>query len=348
MAIKVIHVEGGLGNQMACYAVYVAAKESNPKDEFYVDTYIYDIKEAHATICMWNGYELEKNFCVKIPDIRTLFSEEQVVEQIEYLRKSEFWKHNWNYADTFIEMMKNYNIELNSSNYNIETLHAGFKSKMKATIKKIITESTDSYIVYRGKRIAYNLYKKVSKDCGKHLYEKKEGDYFYDITLDFMKSNFLQNKIGAKVRAGLQFRIPNDKENLKYMQMVKKTESVSVHIRRSDYLQYNEDCYKFGYFPKCISFVKNRIEYPVFFVFSDDLEWCRENLSEIGFSKDDKVYFVGVNSGENSFRDMQLMANCKHNIATKSSFGWWASFLNSNPNKITCCQIGEYICTNQF
>ena len=41
MAIKVIHVEGGLGNQMACYAVYVAAKESNPNDEFYIDTYLY-------------------------------------------------------------------------------------------------------------------------------------------------------------------------------------------------------------------------------------------------------------------------------------------------------------------
>ena len=96
MAIKVIHVEGGLGNQMACYAVYVAAKESNPGDEFYIDTYLYDVKEAHSTISMWNGYELENVFGVKIPDIRSLFSEEQVAEQIECLRKSEFWKHGWN------------------------------------------------------------------------------------------------------------------------------------------------------------------------------------------------------------------------------------------------------------
>ena len=84
LAITIIHVEGGLGNQMACYSVYVAAKEANPNDQFYIDTYLYDIKEAHSTISMWNGYELKQVFGVNIPDIRTLFSEKQVEEQLEY------------------------------------------------------------------------------------------------------------------------------------------------------------------------------------------------------------------------------------------------------------------------
>lgn len=348
MAIKVIHVEGGLGNQMACYAVYVAAKESNPGDEFYIDTYLYDVKEAHSTISMWNGYELVKVFGVKIPDIRTLFSEDQVSEQIDYLRKSEFWKHNWNYTETFIKMMEGYDLDLKNAFGETKESNSGIKSKLKAVIKGIITESTDSYFIYRGKRIAYGLYKKVNKDCGKHLYEKKEGNYFYNITLDFMKSSFLQNKVGSKVRAGLQFSTPNDENNLKYLQLVQTTESVSIHIRRSDYLQFNEDCYKFGYFPKCVSYIKTKVVAPVFFIFSDDLEWCKENVSEIGLSKNDKVYFVGINSGENSFRDMQIMANCKHNIATKSSFGWWGSFLNPNPNKITITQVSDYVSTKQF
>lgn len=348
MAIKVIHVEGGLGNQMACYAVYVVAKESNPNDEFYIDTYLYDVKEAHATISMWNGYELEKVYGVKIPDIRSLFSEEQVAEQIEYLRKSEFWKHNWNYTEAFIEMMKKYNLDLKNAFGEIGESTSGIKSKIKNFVKSIITESTDSAFIYKGKRVAYALYKKVSKDCGEHLYERKEGNYFYNITLDFMKSKFLQDKVGDKVRAGLQFNTPKDEDNLKYLQLVQTTESVSIHIRRSDYLQFNEDCYKFGYFPKCISYIKTKVVAPVFFIFSDDLKWCENNISEIGLSRNDKVYFVGINSGDSSFRDMQIMANCKHNIATKSSFGWWGSFLNPNPNKITITQVSDYVSTKQF
>lgn len=348
MAIKVIHVEGGLGNQMACYAVYVAAKESNPDDEFYIDTYLYDVKEAHSTISMWNGYELENVFGVKIPDIRSLFSEGQVAEQIEYLRKSEFWKHNWNYTETFIEMMKKYNLNLSNAFGEVGELVSGIKSKVKNFVKSIITESTDSAFVYKGKRVAYAFYKKVRKDCGEHLYQRKEGNYFYNITLDFMKSKFLQNKVGDKVRAGLQFNMPKDKNNLEYLQLVQTTESVSIHIRRSDYLQFNEDCYKFGYFPKCISYIKTKVADSVFFIFSDDLKWCEKNLSEIGLSKNDKVYFVGINTGNRSFRDMQIMANCKHNIATKSSFGWWGSFLNPNPNKITITQVSDYVATKQF
>ena len=188
----------------------------------------------------------------------------------------------------------------------------------------------------------------MSKDCGEHLYERKEGNYFYNITLDFMKSKFLQDKVGDKVRTGLQFNTPKDEDNLKYLQLVQTTESVSIHIRRSDYLQFNEDCYKFGYFPKCIKYIKGKLDKPVFFVFSDDLKWCQENRKTIGFKDSDKVYFVGINEGRNSFRDMQIMANCKNNIATKSSFGWWGSFLNDNPRKITCCQVGSYVCTKQF
>lgn len=52
--------------------------------------------------------------------------------------------------------------------------------------------------------------------------------------------------------------------------------------------------------------------------------------------KVDKVYFVDWNKGEESFRDMQLMAECKHNIFTQSSFGFWGAYLNTNPDKITC------------
>ena len=50
----------------------------------------------------------------------------------------------------------------------------------------------------------------------------------------------------------------------------------------------------------------------------------------------DSVKFVDWNSGESSWRDMQLITLCKHQVITRSSFGWWGAYLNTNPHKITC------------
>lgn len=345
MAIKVIHVEGGLGNQMACYAVYMAAKEGNPGDLFYIDTYLYDVKEAHATISMWNGYELEKVFGVKIPDIRSLFSDEQVAEQIEYLRKSEFWKHDWNYCEVFKKMMKTYGIIFEDE--VVET-NKSLKSKIKNIAKSVFRVSSKNRFMYTVKRFGYKVYNSRKNDSAAQMLQRFEGNKVYDISLDFMKSPYLNKVLGTQMRENLQFTIPEDEANKEMLNRVRNCNSISVHVRRTDFLKFNVDCYKYGYFVKAVQYIKSKVKNPVFFVFSDDLKWCEDNISEIGLSKNDKIYFVGINSGSNSFRDMQIMANCKHNIATKSSFGWWGSFLNPNPNKITITQVSNYVSTKQF
>lgn len=351
MAIKVIHIEGGLGNQMACYAVYVATKYSNPYDDIYVDTYIYDIDEAGEIVSMWNGYELEKIFGVHIPNIKRLFSDKQIKEQIDFLKKSKFWENNWNYDDVFIEMMNHYGYKFQKAYGNVGE-NTEEKNSPQAIIRKACRKfgagTAKTRFGYEMKKIIHTIYRKFSGDCGLYLLENRNGEFFYNITLDFMKSPKLHQLIGEEVRKGLLFKEPTDEANIEYLKFIRLCNSVSIHIRRSDYLQYNEDCYKYGYFNKCVKFIKSKVEDPVFFVFSDDLSWCKKNRVQLGLTEKDKVYFVDVNSGADSYKDMQLMSNCKHNIATKSSFGWWASFLNQNKNKITCCQKGEYVCTNQF
>ena len=82
------------------------------------------------------------------------------------------------------------------------------------------------------------------------------------------------------------------------------------------------------YYEKAINYVKNKIEGPVFFIFSNDIDWCKENFSF------EEAYFVDWNIGEKSFRDMQLMSSCKHNIIANSSFSWWGAWLNNNLDKI--------------
>jgi hypothetical protein len=110
--------------------------------------------------------------------------------------------------------------------------------------------------------------------------------------------------------------------------------SVSIHIRRGDYVkdEKNNAIYNvFGieYYHKAINFISKKINKPYFFVFSDDLEWASQNLSL------NNATFVDVNSTKNPEIDLILMANCKHNIIANSTFSWWGAWLNENSQSIT-------------
>lgn len=108
-------------------------------------------------------------------------------------------------------------------------------------------------------------------------------------------------------------------------------DSVSIHVRRGDFVKQSK---LFGniatpeYYKKAMEYIKNRVEHPVFYIFSDDIGWCRENIEE------ENMYFVDWNTGEDSWKDMMLMSKCKHNINANSTFSWWGAWLNDNPNKI--------------
>ncbi len=110
-----------------------------------------------------------------------------------------------------------------------------------------------------------------------------------------------------------------------------QSNSVSLHIRLKDYLLL-EDIYgricTVEYYNKAIKYIKERIESPKFFVFSDDIKMAHNILNDL-----DAVW-VDNNSEKNAYDDLHLMSLCKHNIIANSSFSWWAAWLNSNENVI--------------
>jgi hypothetical protein len=106
--------------------------------------------------------------------------------------------------------------------------------------------------------------------------------------------------------------------------------AVAVHIRRGDYVHPKSPflvCTPF-YYEKAISYIQSKVENPVFYVFSEDIEWCKKNV------KIREPHFYIGSSGKPSSYDMQLMSLCKHNIISNSSYSWWAAWLNQNPEKI--------------
>jgi len=123
--------------------------------------------------------------------------------------------------------------------------------------------------------------------------------------------------------------------SIKSVQQIAKCNSVSVHIRRGDYLNKTNSNFFFdlvnsNYYKDAINLVSEKVKKPVFFVFSDDLSWVKSNMN---FGKN-KINFVDFNGYKNAFEDMYLMSKCKHNIIANSTFSWWGAWLNQNKNAL--------------
>ncbi|MDR1614938.1 MAG: alpha-1,2-fucosyltransferase [Campylobacteraceae bacterium] len=116
-------------------------------------------------------------------------------------------------------------------------------------------------------------------------------------------------------------------ENIaKYMKLIKNSSSVSIHIRRGDYLNADASL-GIEYYKKALEYIRERINNPSFFIFSDDISWCKENLNFI-------INPIFIESTTSELEDLELMKNVKHNIIANSSFSWWAAWLNENEEKI--------------
>ena len=138
--------------------------------------------------------------------------------------------------------------------------------------------------------------------------------------------------IENKLREKLHFLLPKTGVNTYYTQYIKSTNSVSIHIRRGDYLSkdYNDlyVIHTVDYYNRAIKIINNSCTNPTFFIFTDDMTWTKENL------QGENIVYVEGNQGDKSYLDMYFMSLCKHNIISNSTFSWWGAWLNSNPQKI--------------
>ncbi len=124
------------------------------------------------------------------------------------------------------------------------------------------------------------------------------------------------------------------KDNKSYLNLyyeLNSYNSVSIHVRRGDYASNSHinsihGLCSLSYFHDAIDFIKSKIDNPVFFIFSDDIDWCIANFSEPNMNF--------LSSNEAPAVDLFLMSSCKHNIISNSSFSWWGAWLNSNTHKL--------------
>lgn len=122
-----------------------------------------------------------------------------------------------------------------------------------------------------------------------------------------------------------------DEANKQILEQIKSTNSVSLHVRRGDYLKYEEahGLCSLEYYKKAIEYIIKKFPDVHFFMFSDDIDWVVENL-KISYP----YTIVDINKDKSAVFDLELMKNCKHNILANSSFSWWGAWLNENSDKI--------------
>ena len=113
------------------------------------------------------------------------------------------------------------------------------------------------------------------------------------------------------------------KQFLNMRQRILDSESVSIHVRRTDYVGNKA----YGAFP--LSYYLDAVQHVEgdLFIFSDDMSWCREHFKRDYFTR--KITFVHLIE----YLDFELMRLCKHNVSANSTFSYWASLLNPNPDK---------------
>lgn len=154
-----------------------------------------------------------------------------------------------------------------------------------------------------------------------------KGDIYYHGY--WINPNYLKGEYKKILREELEFAPLIGKKNRDYEKQIMETSSVALHIRRGDFIRMGWDMPAKVY-ASGVSAMKKAVSTPHFFIFSDDLEWCEENLEQMELSREE-VTLVEGNRGMDSYIDMQLMSYCKNVVlVTASSFSYLAALLNRN------------------
>ena len=136
------------------------------------------------------------------------------------------------------------------------------------------------------------------------------------------------------IRKEITLKEPSPSKYSELTSNIKNSNSVSIHIRRGDYITNKKFSKVYNlldekYYQSAVRFIAEKINDPIFFIFSDDINWVKQNLN-VPYPK----IFVSDANGMKDYEELILMSLCKHNITANSSFSWWGAWLNENTDKI--------------
>lgn len=238
----------------------------------------------------------------------------------------------------FIEMGQECKIDI--SDFKNYKLHNGYELERVFHLKPLIcNDSEKNKLSNSGSNFLNRIKRKIQ---GRKATEYIENSCLFDSSVlhqkepkyfeGYWQSEKYFSSIEYILKKEFSFHEIEDLQNKSIQREIINSNSVSLHVRRGDYVNnplYDNICDSV-YYCKAIRRLETELANPTYYIISNDIDWCKANLPEI----QGRSVFIEWNNTTNSYRDMQLMSLCKHNIIANSSFSWWGAWLNNNPNKI--------------
>jgi hypothetical protein len=208
----------------------------------------------------------------------------------------------------------------------------------------IKTKELIEFLNYQDKSF---LKKIKSRFIDKTVYLKENKFHFEKENLFFSKNIYIDgywqsekyfSDIGELIRNEFSFIYKFSESEQKLNNNIISSNSICINYRRTDYVNSQKSIETHGfigeeYYDNAINSIVEKVENPCFYIFSDDIEWCIENVKI-----DYPTVFVDHSYKGIKFSSyLQLMKNCKHFIIPNSTFAWWAAWLSENENKIIIC-----------
>ena len=226
---------------------------------------------------------------------------------------------------------KGINTKIDLSHYATEKNHNGYELEKVFSFKIKSANQTENFIYSKISKLLHLLTQRPYKEkfLDQYIYNEKVSQIRFGYLRGYWQSEKYFLDFSNHLRNEFTFPPLIDEKNIEIENQIRSTNAVSIHIRRGDYLLSGRKiALDLKYYQRAMEYIHHKITNPVFYVFSDDIKWVKENFNN------QHITLINWNTGNNSYIDMQLMSLCKHNIIANSSFSWWGAWLNKYSEKI--------------
>jgi hypothetical protein len=156
----------------------------------------------------------------------------------------------------------------------------------------------------------------------------------YDYFDGYWQSWRYLDGIEGALKKEITFKKKFNKKTEEVISEIKNQNSVLLGVRRGDYIATSKARKHFGtfdieYYLRAIEYVRERVRNPVFYIFSNDIQWVKQNMKF-----DCNVVFRNSEDQASDIEELFIMAACKHAIIVNSTFYWWGAWLIDNAEKI--------------
>lgn len=311
--MRIVEINGGLGNQVFEYIFSRYLEIVDGYEDVMLDTIHYSIHNNH------NGFVLDLFPNAKLNLLCDNFDKDVWNNMVDIYIKSKI-KHQIPYMfhDNGIDLLLVTDGYWHDKNGNLY----------------------DNKFEFNGTHSAVRVYDfyKTNEELIAQI-KKYDSVYFKGVWL----TNSYGNDIKKQIEHELKFPPLVHKENIEYCKLITSSEhSVGLHVRRGDFITVGK-VFSASKYAKAIkdfkySIIKANNPKPNFFIFSDDITWCKENIKQLGFSDKDNVTFIqGNDIDARNYIDMQLMTYCDCLIYNAfSSFCLAASMISEKNIKCIC------------